>query len=114
MDDILIAGNDKDILMQCVKQMKEYASHKLHLTFKPPIYRRSKDGQIFLGYKVLPYHYKLSGRSKKRFRTKLLNYHKLLTNEKWSEEEYEEHILPLMSFVQHAESKSFRKACFAI
>lgn len=114
MDDILIAGNDKDVLMQCVMQMKEFASHKLHLTFKPPIFRRSKDGQVFLGYKVLPFHYKLSGRSKRRYRSKLLKYDKLLNVGKWNERQYEEHILPLMSFARHAESKSFRRACLII
>ena len=114
MDDILIVGNDKEELKNCVEQMTAFSSEKLLLTFKPPIYRRNKDGQTFLGYRLLPHHYKLSGRSKKRFRSKLLRYDTLLRENRWTEEQYEEHILPLLSFAQHAESKAFRKACINI
>ncbi|MGN0037334.1 MAG: reverse transcriptase domain-containing protein [Bacteroidaceae bacterium] len=111
MDDIFIAGNDKAALRQCVRQMERYAADFLQVQFKPPIYRRSKDGQLFLGYRVLPFHCKLSGRSKKRFRSKLLNYGRLLAEDRWTEEQYAEHILPLLSFARHAESRSFRAAC---
>ena len=114
MDDILVAGNDKAVIKNCVDEMSRFSAESLHLTFKPPIYRAAKDGQTFLGYKVLPRHYKLSGRSKKRFRSKLLRYNKLHNSAVWSETQYEEHILPLLSFAQHAESKAFRKACIEI
>ena len=111
MDDILIVGNEKECLKRCVEEMKNFSSHVLKLKLKPPIFRNSKEGQTFLGYRILPFHYKLSGRSKRRFRTKLILYGKKLNNCKWTEEKYQEHILPLLSFVQHAESKSFRKSC---
>ena len=114
MDDILIVGNDREKLKNCVKRMTAFSSEKLHLLFKPPIFRKNKDGQTFLGYRVMPYYYKLSGRSKKRFRSKLLKYDKLLNEGRWTEGQYEEHILPLLSFAQHAESKAFRKACLMI
>lgn len=114
MDDILIAGNEKEVLRQCVERMKTYAQEKMHLSFKPPVYRRATDGIVFLGYKVLPYHILLSGRSKKRFRSKLLKYDRLLAEHTWTEELYAEHILPLLSFALHADSKSFRCACLAI
>lgn len=111
MDDILIVGNDKEQLKQCVAEMTRYAVEQLRLTFKPPIFRQSKDGQTFLGYRVLLYHYKLSGRSKKRFRSKLMKYDRLLNENKWGENQYAEHILPLISFAQHAESAAFRQSC---
>lgn len=114
MDDILIAGNDIVALKQCVEQMQEYAKNQLHIVFKPPIYRKSKDGQTFLGYRVMPYHYKLSGRSKRRFRSKLLTYNKLLETDKWSEGDYKDHILPLLAFTEHADSKGFRRSCIQI
>ena len=114
MDDILIAGKDKRSLYHVVKEMINFSQNKLKLTFKPPIYRNSKDGQTFLGYKVLPYRLQLSGRSKRRFRTKLLKYEHLLNNGTWTESVYQEHILSLLSFVQHAESRSFRNACLQI
>lgn len=113
MDDILIAGNDREALKQCVGLMTDYSAKELKLTFKPPIFRKSADGQVFLGYRVLPYHCKLSGRSKKRFRSKLLRYDRLLAEGKWSECQYQEHILPLLSFALHSESKLFRASCMA-
>ncbi len=114
MDDILIAGNDKAALKRLVGLMTEYATQELKLTFKPPVYRRVADGQVFLGYRVLPYHCKLSGRSKRRFRSKLTTYNRLLAEDKWDELQYQEHIVPLLAFTMHAESRSFRKSCLAI
>ena len=114
MDDILIAGNDKTELVECVRQMVEYAAEALQLTFKPPIYRKSKDGQVFLGYRVLPCFCRLSGRSKRRFRSKLLKYERHLERNEWNEQTYQEHIVPLLAFTGHADSKAFRRACMNI
>ena len=114
MDDILMADKNKEYLCHVVREMIDFSHNELKLTFKPPIYRQSKDGQTFLGYKVMPYRLQLSGRSKKRFRTKFLEYEGLLDNDTWTQSDYQEHILPLLSFVQHAESKAFRKACLQI
>jgi RNA-directed DNA polymerase len=114
MDDILLAGNDKEALKRCVNLMVDYSAQELKLTLKPPVFRKSAVGQVFLGYRILPYHCKLSGRSKKRFRSKLMTYDKLLEGKRWSEGQYQEHIMPLLSFALHAESKTFREACMAI
>lgn len=114
MDDILIASDDRVGLKTCVEQMMATAYGELKLTFKPPVYRRAKCGQTFLGYKVLPYRYTLAGRSKRRFRTKLITYTRLMESGRWSETEYQEHILPLLSFVRHADSEAFRRDCLKI
>ena len=114
MDDIMIGGNDIDALRHCFRQMDMFAFEYLCLSFKPPIYRKSKDGQTFLGYKMMPYHYKLSGRSKRRFRSKLLTYKKFLDEGKWTQNQYEKHILPLVAFTKHAVSKDFRLSCLSI
>ena len=114
MDDILITGNSLDDLKQIVKEIITFASDHLKLSFKPPVYRKSKDGQTFLGYKVMPYHCKLSGRSKRRLRSKILVYNKLLEERKWTQEQYQEHVLPLLSFTNHAVSRDFRSNCLSI
>ena len=111
MDDILLAGNDLGQLKQCVAQMTEFASSQLRLTLKPPIFHPCRTGQVFLGYRILPHHMLLSGRSKRRFRTKLMKYEHWLTSGRWEETSYAEHILPLLSFAQHAASKKFRQSC---
>ena len=111
MDDILIAGDEKEVLKNCVLEMTDYALNHLKLTFKPPIFHNTDDGQVFLGYRVLPYCCKLSGRSKRRYRAKLLQYDKLLNEGVWGESQYKEHILPLVAFVKHASSKAFCRSC---
>lgn len=114
MDDILMAADEKGRLKECVKNLDNYAQSVLCLTLKPPIFRTSDSGIPFLGYRVLPYRYQLAGRCKRRFRSKLLDYGKKLSDGIWSEGEYSEHILPLLSFVHHAECFRFRQACVAI
>ncbi|MGM9693440.1 MAG: hypothetical protein ACI3YC_00320 [Alloprevotella sp.] len=114
MDDILMVGNQRLELKQNVKDLTTFSSQVLKLSLKPPIFRKKQQGQIFLGYRILPHHYRLSGRSKRRYRHKLLTYQKLLCDDKWSEQDYSEHILPLLSFALHAESKGFRKSCLEI
>ena len=114
MDDMLLAGDDLRQLKCIVGQLFTFSSESLCLTLKPPVFRKSKDGQVFLGYRVLPYRCQLSGRSKRRFRSKLLTYDRLLRDGRWSEAQYAEHILPLISFTLHAESSAFRRACLQI
>lgn len=114
MDDIQINGNDKEQLKQCVKAMTDYSADSLGLDFKSPVYAKSSTGQVFLGYRVLPNRLLLSGRSKRRFRTKLLSYERNIAECKWTEQEYEEHITPLLAFTLHAESMIFRRECMRI
>lgn len=111
MDDILIAGETKKSLVLSVSDIQKYASARLGLSLKPPVYRSSVAGQSFLGYRVLPYRYLLSGRSKKRFRSKLTEYDRRFGNGEWSEQKYHEHILPLVAFARHAISDCFRRSC---
>lgn len=114
MDDILMVDDDRDRLKDTVSVLDTWSSENLMLQLKPPVYRRTDVGQVFLGYRVLPYHLVLSGRSKRRFRSKLLNCDKKLESGAWTESEYRDHILPLTSFVRHASSGNFRRACLAI
>lgn len=114
MDDMMIAGNDKEALHNIYRLLNVYATDELHLTLKPPIFSPTKRGQVFLGYKVKPYRCELSGRSKRRFRSKLMEYDKKLSEGIWTEQTYQEHMLPLLAFVQHAQSKDFRTACMDI
>ena len=111
MDDILIVDNDRQKLKMIVQEFSQYAAVNFRLTLKPPIYRRNKDGQVFLGYKVKPYTMTLSGRSKKRYRSRLMECHRNYENGKWSEQTYQEHLMPLTAFVMHAESKVLRRSC---
>ena len=114
MDDILMAGDDIGVLKGNVALLDAHSQTSLRLMLKTPIYKRSKDGMVFLGYRVRPYYYTLSGRSKRRFRSRLIEYERLRSDGRWSEGNYTNHILPLLSFVSHAKSWKFRKACIDI
>ena len=111
MDDIMMAANEKDVLKDYVCRLDLFAQSKLRLELKPPLFVSSQKGIVFLGYRIMPYYYTLSGRSKRRFRSKLIRYEKLRSEGCWNESEYMDHILPLLSFVDHAESRAFRQAC---
>jgi hypothetical protein len=111
MDDILIAADDRQILKAAVEKLKEYASDKLCLELKPPVFCNSKDGLSFLGYRVLPYHYLMCGQGKRRFRSKMITYENKLSNGIWDDSKYTEHLLPLLAFVKHADSWKFRRSC---
>lgn len=113
MDDILLADDDADALRSRVRTMQAYAAEHLHLTFKPPLIAKCLNGIPFLGYRLKPHRLLLSGRSKRRFRTKLRAYDRLLASGEWDELTYSLHLQPLLSFVRHAESERFRRACIA-
>lgn len=111
MDDIFLASNDREKLVNQIRAMDGYAQSNLRLRLKPPVIHRSADGAIFLGYRIMPHHVLLSGRSKRRYRTKLMNYTKMLINGTMHEDEYADHLIPLIAFAQHACSKKFRASC---
>jgi len=110
MDDIMMLSDDSFSLRQCVKECTVYAKEKLRLTLKPPIYRQAKEGQLFLGYKILPHYCLLSGRSKRRFRSKLLRYERRYECGQWDEQTLAQHVLPLVAFTQHAACRGFRES----
>ncbi len=111
MDDILIMCDNKDSLKQMYIAMDDYATNVLKLDFKPPIFRTAKEGQVFLGYKIKPYRCELAGRSKRRYRSKLMDCERRWRLGQWNEQTYHEHLLPLVAFIRHAVSLKFRQSC---
>ena len=114
MDDILIVASTKEEISRDVRAVTDFARSRLSLTMKPPVCQKSSSGQVFLGYRVLPHHYLLAGKSKRRFRSRLLEYGKLLDEGEWSQETYRDHVEPLLAFTRHAASREFRKACLNV
>ena len=114
MDDIVFGADDKNVIREICDKMACYASEELELTMKPPVLHRSAVGMPFLGYRVLPYRYVLSGRSKRRFRSRLLQAERQLSEGKWTQEEYASHVVPLTAFVCHGETRKFRQSCLAL
>jgi hypothetical protein len=58
---------------------------------------------------VYPDNIRLGYRSRSRFIKKLNIYENNLKEEIWTQNEYQRHVLPLISFTEHANAKEFRK-----
>lgn len=112
MDDILMMAQEKIQLKYYVNEMVEYSEGGLQLRLKSPIYRMSKVGMPFLGYHVKPYYLQLTGRSKRRFREKIVLCKERYDTGIYNENEYQQHLLPLLAFVRYAQCQGFRKSCY--
>lgn len=112
MDDILMFKNNRAILKEKVNTFKNYIETNLELQLKPVLINSCEKSVLFLGYTLYPNKILLNGRSKKRFKKKIVKYHQKLENSQWTEAEYQKHILPLLSFVKHAYTKKLRKLIF--
>lgn len=108
MDDMLLMGNDKSLLKQQLSEIDRHLQ-QIGLQLKPAVLNKTSVGVSFLGYKLFPHKILLNGRSKKRFLKKLNLYEAYFQEVFWNEQEYQNHIIPLVSFTQHAYTKRFRK-----
>ncbi len=109
MDDILVFGDSREELLSLVRQIRSVVREQECLEFKPELLHPTSLGIPFLGYKLFPNRLLLNGRSKRRFKEKLKLYNSLLSKGMWSQQDYYEHITPLCSFVQKADSIQFRR-----
>jgi RNA-directed DNA polymerase len=112
MDDMVLWGNSKQELKQHLKAISAFVQLQLNMVLKPPQLNHSHRGLPFLGYKILPQKILLTQRSKQRFIEKIqiteAHYH----SGEWTEAECKRRVLPLLAFVQWADSHAFRKAVF--
>ncbi len=110
MDDMVLWHNDKNILLIFKEKIDNFLSKKLHCTLKPETLNHCDKGLPFLGYLIFPSTIRLRQQSKKRFIKKIkiidTNYH----NGNWSESDCQRKALPLLAFVQHADTDAFRKS----
>ncbi len=113
MDDVLMMDNDRVRLKGAVKDLIYYSATNLKLALKSPVYRVAASGVPFLGYVVHPNYLTLNGRSKIRFRRKLTSATALYEKGFYSEQEYQQRLLPLLAFVKHAKCRGLRSACLA-
>lgn len=109
MDDLFLWHDDKTKLMAIEKCLRHYASEELQLSLKPMILSRSLNGVPFLGYVITPGQIKLSQRSRNRFIEKFRRYQEKIARGEWSQLEFQNHILPLLSFTDYAFARPFRK-----
>ena len=108
MDDMVIWDNDIKALKEYFKIIKNFLNDRLDLELNKPALNYTSLGLPFLGYRIFDNKMKLNKRSKKRFIRKINLYGKKLEDDVWSEKEYQNHILPLLDFVQKAETRNLR------
>ncbi len=112
MDDMVLWHDDKAVLLIFKTQIDNFLRDKLFCTLKPEALNHCNQGLPFLGYLIFPNTIWLRQQSKKRFIKKIkiieTNYH----NGNWSEAHCQRKVLPLLAFVQHADTVAFRKIFF--
>lgn len=108
MDDMLLMGNDKNLLKEWVVRVEQQLQ-QVGLLLKPVVMNKTSLGIPFLGYKLYPHKILLNKVSQKRFVQKLYRYEDDLKNGEWGEREYQRHVIPLLAFTQFAYAKRFRK-----
>lgn len=111
MDDMVLWGNDKSVLIEKGKQLEQFLDEKLQLNLKIFCVNKTEFGLSFLGYVLFKNKIHLNKNSRKRFRTKLKEYEQQLKQNKWTQSDYQKHLLPLLAFARKAESSLFRKQC---
>lgn len=114
MDDVLLYNNDKTNLMNSVSAFQNYALNELSLAIKQPQTGKCASGVSFLGYKVMPGFMLLNGRSKRRFRSKLIKYDGMNKKGELTEKEFALRLLPLIAFTWHAKARGFRRSCMEL
>jgi len=110
MDDMVLFDNDKERLLETVKQFEQFIQKELKLELKPVCLNSNTNGLPFLGYLVYDNKIMLAKRSRQRFISKLKRYKYLLKTEQYSQSDYQKHILPLVAFTNYADSKGFRRS----
>ena len=109
MDDLVLWHHKKDNLLVAGRRFREYTEMNLKLTLKPDCFNRNLHGLPFLGYLIYPNNVRLKHRSRIRFINKIKNFESNLKTEFWSQQDFQNHVLPLIAFTEFANSKAFRK-----
>ncbi|MGD9707323.1 MAG: RNA-directed DNA polymerase [Candidatus Delongbacteria bacterium] len=102
MDDMVLWHNDKEYLKKCLKLITGFLKNELKLDLKISQLNKTYVGVNFLGYKLKKGFVKLNERSKKRFVDKMRSYAGNLNTGKWSQEDFQRHIVPLISYTDYA------------
>jgi RNA-directed DNA polymerase len=106
MDDLVVWSNDKNFLKNCLTEIQFFVENELHCQLKPPLLNRTSLGLPFLGYRVFPNTMKLTTQSKRRFFRKMQFIENAYFSGEWDEKTCQNHALPLLAFVQKADSQA--------
>lgn len=109
MDDMVLWHDDKTVLKTAFKKIKDFVEKELQCCLKPELLNYTRRGLPFLGYVIRPYHVTLTQTSKQRFIRKMnlvdAHYH----SGEWSEAKCQRRALPLLAFIEHADTEGLKK-----
>jgi RNA-directed DNA polymerase len=108
MDDMILWSDEKSELEAANEAIQNYVETILKCALKPVQLNKTSQGVPFLGYLVKPYHVRLLGTSKRRFVRKFELAREKVQTGMWSQAEFQRHVLPLVAFTQHADTRNFR------
>lgn len=100
MDDFLIFADSCKDLSNLKTKIEEIIENQLNLKLNPALSNRTAHGVPFLSYRVLPFCLRLSQKAKERFRRKIKLVDRIQSAE---------HALPLLAFINRADSYGFRR-----
>lgn len=109
MDDMVLWHNDKERLINTRDEIYLFLRKELKLTLKPDCLNKTSTGLPFLGYRIFSDHLRLSKRSKTRYKQKIEKYCECLDQGRFSQSCFQDHILPMIAFTEHARALKFRK-----
>lgn len=109
MDDMVLWHHDKSILKQCFTYIENFIKIELQSQLKPKLLNLVNRGLPFLGYLLLRNRTKLLQQSKQRFFKKFNHLELQYDLEAWSETKCQQHVLPLLAFIQHADTQAFKQ-----
>lgn len=110
MDDMILWENDKSILKEAKIAIEEYVNTMLKCDLKPILLNTVTRGLPFLGYMIRPNSVKLLQKSKIRFIRKLTFASRQLEKGILSQKEFQNKVLPLISYTSYSDAINFRKS----
>lgn len=114
MDDMVIWDNDKGRLLKIGHALRSFLENSLFLKLKPFCLNSNSIGLPFCGYLIFPKMIRLNLSSRRRFKSKCVAYYQKLISNEWSQEVFQAHMLPLVAFAKHANSKNLRRKTIMI
>ncbi len=100
MDDFIVFSDRKEDLKLLLSEIEKILHESLHLTLNEPLMNRTVHGLPFLSYRILPGRLRLSLKAKRRFQQKIAAANQL---------ELQDCALPLLAFINRADSEGFRR-----
>jgi hypothetical protein len=110
MDDMVLWGHDLGQLKQTVGAFEAFLANHLLCALKPTVLNSVGQGLPFLGYVIHPHRVSLAKRSRTRFARKLRALERRLAAGQLAQAGYQCRVLPLLAFVQKADTFWFRKS----